>query len=384
MKKIFFFLTLICLFTACGLPVNYTINGTVQHVKDGAKVALDRLANYPFISEDKPFTTVDSAILQNGAFKFQGNVEPDTYVLRVDGVDALFLFFITGKGEEMNVALNVEDMPHSSITGSPVNEQYLAYAENSDSLDSAIEELVEVYTQKEEELSKNNRIKDAEKKKLLAETEKEMNVAYEALKEKKSEITKSFVLANANNIAGQRMFYLMPYAFNVEELTTLLANIEDKEAEITKVIQPRLTNLQNVATGSPFVDVELNDVNDNPVKLSSVAGKGTYVLVDFWASWCGPCRQENPNVVALYKQYHEKGFDVVGISRDRNKDAWLKGIAEDGLAWTHLWDKEGAACKSYVVDFIPTTFLLDKEGKIIARNLDSDVLRDKLKELLGE
>jgi thiol-disulfide isomerase/thioredoxin len=118
--------------------------------------------------------------------------------------------------------------------------------------------------------------------------------------------------------------------------------------------------------------------------LSSVAGKGTYVLVDFWASWCGPCRRENPNVVALYKQYHDKGFDVVGVSRDRAKDPWLKGIADDGLTWTHLWDKDGTACKLYVVDFIPTTFLLDKEGKIIARNLRGDALRDKLKELLGE
>ena len=384
MKKIFFFFTLICLFSACGKQVNYTINGTVQNGKDDSKVVLARFANYPFVNTDNPFITVDSVILQNGVFKFQGNVEPDTYVLRVDGVDALFLFFITGEGEAMNVALNVKDMPHSSITGSPVNEQYLAYTESSDSLDSAIEELVEVYTQKEEELSKNNRIKDAEKKKLLDEAEKEVEAAYEVLKAKKGELTKNFVLANANNMAGQRMFLQMPYAFNVDELATLVATIEDKETEVAKVIQTRLTNLTKVAAGNPFVDVELNDVNDKPVKLSSVVGKGTYVLVDFWASWCGPCRRENPNVVALYKKYHDKGFDIVGISRDNNKDAWLKGIAEDGLVWTHLWDKEGVVSRTYVVDFIPTTFLFDKEGKIIARNLDSDVLRDKLKELLGE
>jgi peroxiredoxin len=294
------------------------------------------------------------------------------------------LFFITGKGEEMNVALNVEDMTHSSITGSPVNEQYLAYTESSDSLDSAIEKLIEDYTQKEETLSENKHIKAAEKKKLLAEAEKEVNAAYEVLKAKKGELTKDFVLANVNNMAGQRMFLQMPYAFNVEELATLVANIEDKETEVAKAIQTRLTNLKNVATGSPFVDVELNDVNDKSVKLSSVAGKGTYVLVDFWASWCGPCRRENPNVVALYKQYHDKGFDIVGISRDNNKDAWLKGIAEDGLTWTHLWDKDGVACKSYAIDFIPTTFLLDKEGNIIARGLHGDTLRNKLKELLGE
>ena len=382
MKKIFFFLAAMCLFLACRQQTNYTVNGTVQNGENGSKVVLARFANYPFVNTDNPFTAIDSVILQNGTFKFQGNVEPDTYILRIDSVPASFLFFITGEGEEMDIALNLEDMLHSSITGSPVNEQYLAYTESSDSLDSAIEKLIEDYTQKEETLSKIK--KAAEKKKLLDEAEKEVEAAYEALKAKKGELTKNFVLANANNMAGQRMFLQMPYAFNVDELATLVATIEDKETEVAKVIQTRLTNLTKVAAGNPFVDVELNDVNDKPVKLSSVVGKGTYVLVDFWASWCGPCRRENPNVVALYKKYHDKGFDIVGISRDNNKDAWLKGIAEDGLVWTHLWDKEGVVSRTYVVDFIPTTFLFDKEGKIIARNLDSDVLRDKLKELLGE
>ncbi|MDR2448891.1 MAG: AhpC/TSA family protein [Prevotellaceae bacterium] len=384
MKKIFFFLAAICLFSACGQQTNYTINGIVQHVEDGSKVVLARFANYPFVSTDAPFTMIDSVIIQNGAFKFQGNVEPDTYVLRIDSVPASFLFFITGEGEEMDITLNGEDLLHSDITGSPVNERYVAYAKSGDSLNNAMEELMAAYAQKKGELSKNNRIKAAEKKRLLDEAEKEADAAYDALKAKESELTKAFVLANANNMAGQRMFFQMPYAFDVDDLTTLVAGIENKETEMARAIQTRLTNLKNVTTGSPFVDMELNDVNDKPVKLSSVAGKGTYVLVDFWASWCGPCRRENPNVVALYKQYRDKGFEVVGISRDNNKDAWLKGIAEDGLAWTHLWDKEGAACRSYVVDFIPATFLLDKEGKIIARGLHGDALRDKLKELLGE
>jgi peroxiredoxin len=377
MKKLFFSLVTVCLFSACGPQANYTINGTAQNVKDGSKVVLARFANFTF-------TTVDSVILQNGVFKFQGNVDPAAYVLMIDSVKTSFMFYITGEGEEMDVALNADDMLHSSITGSVVNEQYAAYAKSRDSLDSAIEELMNSYTQKEAEFSKNERIKEAEKKKLSEELEKEMEAAYEVLDAKKSELTKNFILANVNNIAGQQTFLQTPYALNVDELAVLVVGLEDKESETAKVAQTRLTGLQNVAESNPFVDVELNDVDDQPVKLSSVAGKGTYVLVDFWASWCGPCRQENPNVVAMYKQYHDKGFDVVGISRDRKKEPWLKAIADDGLTWTHLWDKDGVACKAYVVDFIPTTFLLDKEGKIVARGLHGDTLRDKLKELLGE
>jgi thiol-disulfide isomerase/thioredoxin len=378
MKKIFFFLAATCLLSACGPQTNYTINGTAENVKDGAKVVLSRFSNYT------SFTAVDSVIIQNGAFKFQGNVEPDTYALRLDSVRASFVFFITGEGETLNVALNVDDMPHSRITGNAVNEQYAAYAKSRDSLDNAIEELIGAYTQKEEALSNDKHIKPAEKKKLLHEAEKEVEAAYEVLDAQKSELTKNFVLANANNIAGQQIFLLTPSALKVEELGTMVANMGAQENERAKAIRQRLESLTNVAIGKPFVDVELNGLNDEPVKLSSVAGKGTYVLVDFWASWCGPCRRENPNVVALYKKYHDKGFDVVGISLDRDKEAWLKGIADDGLVWAHLWDKDHTAAKSYVVDFIPTLFLLDKEGKIIARGLHGETLRDKLKELFGE
>jgi peroxiredoxin len=384
MKKIFFFFVLACLFSACGQQTNFTINGTAENAKDGTKIVLARCANYPFMAADNPFTAIDSTTIHNGAFSFQGNVEPDTYVLRVDGVGAPFLFYITGAGEAMNVALNVDDMSHSRITGSPMNEQYIAYMQSSAALDNAMEELVTAYSQQEKELKNNTRLKAAEKKKRLDEAEAKVEAEYDALKDQKSELTKAFVLANANNMAGQRTFALMPYAFNVDELEALAAKIEDKETDEAKRILTRLTNMKNVEIGSPFVDVELNNVNDEPVKLSTVAGKGAFVLVDFWASWCGPCRRENPNVVALYKQYHDKGFDVVGISRDRNKDAWLKGIAEDGLTWTHLWDKDGAACKSYAVDFIPTMFLLDRDGTIIARGLHGAALRDKLQELLGK
>jgi thiol-disulfide isomerase/thioredoxin len=377
MKKIFFFLAAVCLFSACKPQTNYSINGTVKNVKDGTVVFLDCFANFSL-------TPVDSVVLQNGVFKFQGNVEPDMYVLRIDDVQGPFMFFITGEDDEMNVTLNVEDMRHSHITGSAINEQYAVYVNRGDSIDTAIEALVDNHTQKEEALVKDKHIKAAEKKKLLAAAEKETEAAYEALNAKQNELAKNFILANAGNIAGQIVFSFTPQALNADDLDTFVANMKDKESEMAKMIRERSASMKSVVTGNSFVDVELGGVDDKPVKLSSVAGKGTYVLVDFWASWCGPCRQENPNVVALYKKYHSKGFDVVGISVDKDRKAWLKAIADDGLVWTHLWDKEGAAGKSYAIDYIPTTFLLDKEGKIIARGLHGDTLRDKLKELFGE
>jgi peroxiredoxin len=130
----------------------------------------------------------------------------------------------------------------------------------------------------------------------------------------------------------------------------------------------------------------MNDTNGNPVSLSSKFGQ-KLLLVDFWASWCGPCRQENPNVVKVYGKFHDKGFDVFGVSLDQDKENWLKAIADDKLTWTHVSDLQywnNAAAKLYAVNSIPSNFLLDQNGTIIGRNLRGEDLEKKVSEVLGK
>lgn len=142
-----------------------------------------------------------------------------------------------------------------------------------------------------------------------------------------------------------------------------------------------------VGIGKPFKDFTQNDVDGNPVKVSDILKPGRYVFLDFWASWCRPCRAENPNVLKAYKKYHDKGFDVLAVSLDTDKDDWLDAIEEDGMPWIHVSDLKGwdnAASTSYGVKGIPMNFLLDENGIIVASGLREQALHDKLEELLGD
>src|SRR5665213_716387 len=158
-----------------------------------------------------------------------------------------------------------------------------------------------------------------------------------------------------------------------------------KETETAKRLEKALDGLRSTAIGSIAPDFVQNDVNGVPVRLSSFRGK--YVLLDFWASWCGPCREENPNVVRAYNKYKDKNFTIISVSLDKpeGRDSWLAAIKYDGLRWTQLsdlqfWNNQAAAL--YKVTSIPSNFLIDPIGKIVAKNLRGGDLDDKLNEVL--
>lgn len=138
--------------------------------------------------------------------------------------------------------------------------------------------------------------------------------------------------------------------------------------------------------GMTFIDLAMNDDQGKERKLSEWCGKGNYVLIDFWASWCGPCRMEMPNVVANYEKYHAKGFEVIGISFDNNETAWKNGVEALGMKWPQLSDLKGwksVGASTYGIRSIPSNVLVDGEGKIVAANLRGEDLGAALKEIYG-
>lgn len=165
-----------------------------------------------------------------------------------------------------------------------------------------------------------------------------------------------------------------------------LAERLEKENPSPKYAQAFISGIRRIkgiSVGDIAPDFTLDAPDGTPVSLSSLRGK--YVLLDFWASWCGPCRRENPNVVRLYNQYKDKNFEIYGVSLDRDRDAWIKAIRDDGLTWVHgsdlkYWNSDVAV--KYGVNGIPATYLLDTEGRVIAKNLRGQALERKLQEIL--
>jgi thiol-disulfide isomerase/thioredoxin len=340
--------------------VKYSVSGT--YADDGKKI---------YLLDQLTAKAIDSMVVANGQFSFSGAADKDAFMaVRAENGDWTMDFFNDGTP----IIINFND---STLKGSPLNERLMKLEVEQDiprrNFDAK-------YSQKTEEEVLAHR----------DEIVNEMNVMIDSL------------MAFANKVFEEERNSLIPVAFSgyyflengfeaydelVKEQVVYAGHpyLKKTRDETEKLLKPK-DSPKTAFIGLQFTDLEMADPEGNMHKVSELVGEGHWVLVDFWASWCGPCRAEMPNVLEAYNKYHDKGFEVVGVSFDNKKEAWVKAIEQLKMPWLQISDLKGWGCAAapiYKVDGIPDNILIDPQGKIIDRALRGKMLQKRLQKIFA-
>jgi thiol-disulfide isomerase/thioredoxin len=371
MRKLLLISLLFPLFFACGDKSSYKITGQI------ASNSLDEKTLY--LRDIVSGQALDSAIVKNQKFDFKGKTDTSYLVVLTDNVNMQTLVFVESGNINVNIDINAADK--NVVKGTKLNDLHLTYINETASVHAKLVEMNQYYRSQPytPELGEEYN----EKQKVLMEELSAHSIQF--IDQNPGTILTALILANAISYGADADVAKNAYDKLDEQVkNTAVGKYLQQEVEYLQ-IEVEKKSISEIAVGEPFRDLQLKTPDDKDISISDYAGKGKYVLLDFWASWCSPCRIENPNVVALYNEYKDKGFEIVGLSFDQDKEAWIKGIKDDGITWPQMSDIKGwssIAALKYKVQGIPYTVLLDKEGKVIEVNLRGEALKDKLKTLI--
>lgn len=352
--------------TSCGLKSGYSITGSAQGAADGDSV---------FLIDATSHLNIDTAIISGGVFSFTGKADTARYAFlqvekAADGGALACPLYLEDGDITVRIAEQIEE---SSATGTKCNDATARLKAEFAKVTAAVDSL--------EQLAQNPSLTPEQSAAYANQAETLYDSSYLAL-------YKQAAASNISTVAGVHFLEKVSYLAQLHDLDSLLCLVPPAyhhDAAYVKLAD-KVARMKTVDIGMPFLDFALPSINGDTLRLSSFMDGHKVVLIDFWASWCGPCCREMPNMVRAYDRFKDKGLEIVGVSQDADAEAWRNSVSDMGMTWPQLsalrrWDNE--AIKLYAINSIPNTVII-KDGIIVAHNLTGEKLIDKLAQLLEQ
>ncbi|MGG7035562.1 MAG: redoxin domain-containing protein [Flavobacterium sp.] len=372
MKKFFLLLLVAVSIISCKEVANghFVIEGNANGVTDGSSVFLQT-------QDSTGLVQVDTVKVENGKFKFEGQVtNPSLHFIQIDKINGKAVLVLeTGA---ITMEINKDSIGKSKVGGTLSNDHLSAFSLESEKIQKRMVAF---------QMANMAKFQEAQAKKDTA--------TINSLLKQNSVFEKEFADLSMTNMEKNPKSYLtilfLQQSLNnpnadMTKLKTIYDNLDEnlKNTSEAKKIKKRLDGLSSTAIGNIAPDFKAPGVDGKVITLKESLGKVT--IIDFWASWCGPCRKDNPNMVAIYNEFHTKGLNIIGVSLDKDANDWKEAIAKDKLTWTqvsNLKHWEDPIAMIYGIQSIPSNYILDATGKIIAKDLHAEELKAKIASLLG-
>jgi len=381
MKKILLLLSVVSILISCNKAGSnaFIISGTVKGVDNGKSVTLEV---QDATGQLKP---VDTVKVQDGKFTFKGSAkEPEMHLIQVEGTQGKVPFIL--ENGDIDMVINKDSISITKVSGTYNNDELTAYKEDGMKIQKKMMKF------QQDNMTKMNEAQQKSDTVVMNSLRKEYSKFQEEFTKQSEEYLKTHPKAFISTLILESFFNQMtPDIIKIKKYYTALDQTL-KDTKTGKAIKSKLDQIEkpvaavgSVGIGSVAPDFAAPSPEGKTISLKESLGKVT--IIDFWASWCAPCRAENPNVVAMYNELHAKGLNIISVSLDKDAAKWKEAIAKDKLSWNQIsnlkfWDEPIAA--TYGVKSIPATFILDSNGTIVAKDLRGAELKAKIVELLGK
>ena len=358
-RNLLFLIAVAFIMTACNQNKNFNVNVSLANGNDKTIYLQKYVDNVP--------VTIDSAVIAEEKAVLTAPIDNPQilYALKIKGQRGSMPFFADNKDVAFVGDLN--NPQAVEIMGSETQAELDAYNDQLDEINMQIRDL---YAVMQQAFSDNDSIKMDS-----------LNKVGTALMEQQDNFRDEYIKAHPESFVTHYILDGVKQDYPLDQLKDLMAGFTT-ESIYRDHLNDYVAKQERLEVGQPFIDFTLQTKDGEDVTLSEKIAQNKLTLVDFWASWCGPCRHENPVVKAAYEKYHELGFDVVGVSVDQDEAAWLKAVEEDELPWMQVRDSEDKVSEDYMIYYIPSNFLFDQNGTMIAKGLRGEDLEAKLAEIL--